>query len=400
MPKDFGWIRAFVEHPFTLLELADRLLGVCRCLLMSSSSHFKDMNSHNRWTTIQNPRQGGAISTALITGITGQDGSYLAELLLSKGYEVHGMIRRASTFNTSRIDHLYQDPHDVSRSLFLHYGDLGDGSQIARLIRTIEPDEIYNLAAQSHVGVSFQQPEYTGDVGGLGAIRLLEAIRDSGVDTRMYQAASSEMFGDAPAPQNEDTMFQPRSPYAAAKLYAYWVVRNYREAYDMFAVNGILFNHESPRRGETFVTRKITRALARILTGDQDNVYLGNLSARRDWGHARDYVRAMWMMLQADEPKDYVIGTGESHSVEEFLAAAFNVVELPWEPYVAIDEKYYRPTEVDYLQADPTRALTELGWKPEVTFEQLVMEMVEADLAEVDMTLAEARTAAASLARQ
>jgi len=339
-------------------------------------------------------------TTALITGITGQDGSYLAELLLSKGCEVHGLMRRASTFNTSRIDHLYQDPHDVLRSLFLHYGDLGDGSQLARLIRTIEPDELYNLAAQSHVAVSFQQPEYTGDIGGLGAIRLLEAIRDSGIDTRMYQAATSEMFGDAPAPQNEDTAFRPRSPYAAAKLYAYWVVRNYREAYGMFAVNGILFNHESPRRGGTFVTRKITMALARILTGERDKVYLGNLSARRDWGHARDYVRAMWMMLQADEPNDYVIGTGESHSVEEFLAAAFNVVGLPWEPFVVIDETYYRPTEADFLQADPTRAMSDLGWKPEISFPHLVLEMVEADLAEVGMTLAEARTSAASLTRQ
>ena len=329
--------------------------------------------------------------TALITGITGQDGSYLAEFLLDKGYQVHGIIRRASTFNTDRIDHIYEDPHTDDARLTLHYGDLTDGSQLARLIRTIEPDEIYNLAAQSHVAVSFQQPEYTGNVDGLGAIRLLEAVRDSGIATRMYQAGTSEMFGGAPAPQSEDTPFEPRSPYAAAKVYAYWMVRNYREAYDMYAVTGILFNHESPRRGGTFVTRKITQALARIVAGTQDRLYLGNLDSVRDWGHARDYVRAMWLMLQADEPNDFVIGTGESHTVREFLAAAFGIVGLDWEPFVEIDPSYYRPTEVDFLQADPSLARTELGWAPEVTFDELVMDMVVSDLAEIGLSVDQAR---------
>jgi GDPmannose 4,6-dehydratase len=331
------------------------------------------------------------VKNALITGITGQDGSYLAELLLSKGYQVHGVIRRASSFNTDRIDHLYQDPHDPEQRLILHYGDLTDGSQLARLIRTIKPDEIYNLAAQSHVAVSFQQPEYTGNVDGLGVIRLLEAVRESGIDTRLYQAGTSEMFGDAPPPQSEASPFQPRSPYAAAKLYAYWVVRNYREAYDMHAVTGILFNHESPRRGETFVTRKITRALARIVSGEQDKLYLGNLDAKRDWGHAADYVRAMWMMVQADTPRDYVIGTGESYSIREFLDASFGVVGLDWEPFVEIDPAYFRPTEVECLQADPTLARNELGWKAEISFDQLVTEMVVSDLAEVGLGLTEAR---------
>lgn len=331
------------------------------------------------------------MKNALITGITGQDGSYLAELLLSKGYQVHGVIRRASSFNTDRIDHLYQDPHEPDQRLILHYGDLTDGSQLARLIRTIEPDEIYNLAAQSHVAVSFQQPEYTGNVDGLGTIRLLEAVRESGVDTRLYQAGTSEMFGDAPPPQSEASPFQPRSPYAAAKLYAYWVVRNYREAYDMHAVTGILFNHESPRRGETFVTRKITRALARIVTGEQDKLYLGNLDAKRDWGHAADYVRAMWMMVQADTPRDYVIGTGESYSIREFLDRSFGVVGLAWEPFVEIDPAYFRPTEVEFLQADPSLARDELGWKAEISFDELVTEMVESDLEEVGLDLTEAR---------
>jgi GDPmannose 4,6-dehydratase len=331
------------------------------------------------------------VKTALITGITGQDGSYLAELLLSKGYEVHGIIRRASSFNTSRIDHIYQDPHNPSPHLILHYGDLTDGSQLARLIRTIGPDEIYNLAAQSHVAVSFQQPEYTGNVDGLGTIRLLEAVRESGIDTRLYQAGTSEMFGDAPPPQSEASPFQPRSPYAAAKLYAYWVVRNYREAYDMHAVTGILFNHESPRRGETFVTRKITRALARIVAGTQDMLYLGNLDARRDWGHAADYVRAMWMMLQTDIPKDYVIGTGESYSIRDFLDASFGLVGLDWAPFVEIDPAYFRPTEVEFLEADPSLAIEELGWKPEISFTELVAEMVASDLAEVGLTLDEGR---------
>lgn len=336
------------------------------------------------------------MTTALITGITGQDGSYLAELLIDKGYEVHGIVRRASSFNTDRIDHLYQDPHVESPQLRLHYGDLTDGSQIARLIRTVAPDEIYNLAAQSHVAVSFQQPEYTGNVDGLGVIRLLEAVRESGIDTRLYQAGTSEMFGDAPPPQSERSPFQPRSPYAAAKLYAYWVIRNYREAYDMHAVTGILFNHESPRRGETFVTRKITRALARIVAGTQDTLYLGNLDARRDWGHAADYVRAMWLMLQADTPKDYVIGTGESYSIRDFLDAAFGHVGLDWEPYVVIDPAYFRPTEVEYLEADPRLAMDELGWKPKVSFDELVVEMVESDLASMGLPLEDAR----ELARQ
>jgi len=330
-------------------------------------------------------------TTALITGVTGQDGSYLAELLLAEGYEVHGLIRRVSSFNTGRIEHIYEDPHEPDPRLHLHYGDLTDGSQLARLIRTIEPDEVYNLAAQSHVGVSFQQPEYTANVDALGVVRLLEAVRESGINTRLYQAGTSEMFGGAAPPQSETTVMEPRSPYAAAKVYAYWVTRNYREAYDMYAVTGILFNHESPRRGETFVTRKITRALADIVAGRQDALFLGNLDAKRDWGHARDYVRAMWMMLQRDEPADYVIGTGESRSVREFLDAAFGHVGLEWAPYVQIDPRYFRPTEVEHLHADPTRANTELGWEPEVGFEALVVEMVEADLAEVGLTVEEAR---------
>ena len=334
---------------------------------------------------------------ALITGITGQDGSYLAELLIDKGYEVHGIIRRASSFNTSRIDHLYEDPHVDSPRLVLHYGDLTDGSQLARLIRTTEPDEIYNLAAQSHVAVSFQQPEYTGDVDALGVIRLLEAIRDSGIDTRLYQAGTSEMFGNAPPPQSETTPFQPRSPYGAAKLFAYWLVDNYREAYGLYAVTGILFNHESPRRGETFVTRKITHALARIVVGTQDKVYLGNLDARRDWGHAKDHVQAMWLMLQQDAPRDYVVGTGEDRSVREFLNAAFGIVGLEWEPYVEIDPRYIRPTDVDQLRADPAKAISELGWKPEFSFEDLVDEMVVTDLAAAGLTLDEAKARAATL---
>lgn len=328
---------------------------------------------------------------ALITGITGQDGSYLAELLVAKGYEVHGLIRRASSFNTARIDHLYDDPHSTAPRMRLHYGDLTDGSQLARLIRTIEPDEIYNLAAQSHVGVSFQQPEYTANVGGLGVIRLLEAVRETGIDTRLYQAGTSEMFGDSPPPQSESSPFRPRSPYAAAKLYAYWVVRNYREAYGIFAVTGILFNHESPRRGPTFVTRKITRALARIVAGTEEKLFLGNLDAKRDWGHARDYVDAMWKMLQSERPADYVIGTGESRSVREFLDAAFELVGLPWGPLVEIDPTYYRPTEVEHLEADPSLARTELAWTPQVSFDELVHEMVESDLAAVGLTLDEAR---------
>jgi GDPmannose 4,6-dehydratase len=328
---------------------------------------------------------------ALITGITGQDGSYLAELLLAEGYEVHGIIRRSSSFNTERIDHLYQDPHEENVRLFLYYGDLTDGSQIARCIRTIEPDEIYNLAAQSHVAVSFEQPEYTGDVDGLGTVRLLEAIREAGVPCRLYQAGTSEMFGASPPPQHEESDFSPRSPYAAAKLYAYWMTRNYREAYGMYAATGILFNHESPRRGETFVTRKITRAVAAIVAGEQDTLYLGNLDAERDWGHARDYVQGMWLMLQQDEPRDYVLGTGEAHTVREFAAEAFGQVGLDWSAHVEIDPRYFRPTEVERLRADASRAGEELGWKPTVTFDELVREMVEADLADIGLDVDGAR---------
>lgn len=317
---------------------------------------------------------------ALVTGITGQDGSYLAELLLDNGYEVHGLMRRASSFNTARIDHLYKDPHETDVRLFLHHGDLTDASQLARLIRTIEPDEIYNLAAQSHVMVSFEQPEYTGDVDGLGVTRLLEAIRETGVDTRLYQASTSEMFGDAPPPQSETTHFQPRSPYAVAKLYAYWLVRNYREAYDMFAVSGILFNHEGERRGETFVSRKISMAVARIAAGSQKKLYLGNLDAARDWGHAKDYVRAMYLMLQQAVPDDYVIGTGEAHTVREFCELAFSHVGLDWERYVEVDPRYFRPTDVESLRADPSKARAALGWEPTISFEELVKSMVDADV--------------------
>lgn len=317
---------------------------------------------------------------ALLTGITGQDGSHLADLLIEKGYEVHGLIRRASTFNTQRIDHLYRDPHDPEVRMRLHYGDLTDGSQLARIIRTVQPNEIYNLGAQSHVAVSFHQPEYTGDVDALGVVRLLEAIRDSGVDTRLYQAGTSEMFGDSPPPQSETTEFRPRSPYAASKVYAHWLVSNYREAYRMYAVNGILFNHEGERRGETFVTRKVTRAVARIVTGAQRYTYLGNLDAVRDWGYAKDYVKAMWMMLQADEPEDYVIGTGEGHTVKEFCERAFREVGLDWHQFVKIDPAYFRPTEVENLRADPSKAVAKLGWSPETSFDGLIQLMVSHDL--------------------
>ena len=319
---------------------------------------------------------------ALVTGITGQDGSYLAELLLSKGYEVHGLIRRSSSFNTQRIDHIYQDPHVPDANLRLHFADLNDGSSLNKLIRTLEPDEIYNLGAQSHVRVSFDIPEYTGESAGLAAVRLLEAIQESAVNTRYYQASSSEMFGNAvESPQNEDTPFKPRSPYAAAKLYAYWMTVNYREAYDLFAVNGILFNHESPRRGETFVSRKISLAAARIKLGIQDTLYLGNLDARRDWGFAGDYVEAMWLMLQQDTPEDYVVATGETRSVRDFLEVAFQHVGLDWAPHVEIDSKYFRPTEVDVLIGDASKARRNLGWQPRVGFEELVRMMVDADLA-------------------
>jgi GDPmannose 4,6-dehydratase len=320
------------------------------------------------------------MTKALITGITGQDGSYLAEFLLGKGYEVHGIIRRSSSFNTDRIDHIYQDPHEAAPKLFLHYGDLQDGSSLNKLIRTIEPGEIYNLGAQSHVRVSFDVPEYTGDTTGLGTTRLLEAIRESGVKTRFYQASSSEMYGNAPGPQDEKTPFEPRSPYAAAKVYAYWMTVNYREAYGMFAANGILFNHESPRRGETFVSRKISIAAARIKLGMQDKLYLGNLDAKRDWGFAGDYVEAMWLMLQQDQAGDYVVATGETHSVREFLDVAFRHVDLDWNRHVEIDPKYFRPTEVDQLIGNPQRASNELDWKPRVGFEELVRMMVDSDL--------------------
>jgi GDPmannose 4,6-dehydratase len=317
---------------------------------------------------------------ALITGITGQDGSYLAEFLLAKGYEVHGLVRRASTFNTSRIDHLYVDPHEPEARFFLHYGDLSDSGQLSHLIYNTQPDEIYHLAAQSHVRVSFDMPEYTGDISGLGVIRLLEAIRRSGIKTRFYQASSSELYGSSPPPQNEETPMRPQSPYAAAKLYAYWMVRNYRDAYGLFTVNGILFNHESPRRGETFVTRKITRALARIKLGLQQKLYLGNLDARRDWGYAPDYVEAMWLMLQQDNPEDLVIATGEAHSVREFLEEAFSYKNLDWQEFVEIDPRYFRPTEVDFLRGDAAKARKLLGWQPRVAFRELVRIMVDADL--------------------
>jgi len=317
---------------------------------------------------------------ALITGITGQDGSYLAEFLLSKGYEVHGIIRRASTFNTGRIDHLLQDFHESDVRLFLHYGDLADLGQLSNLIYNIKPDEIYHLGAQSHVKVSFEIPEYTGDITGLGTTRILEAIRRSQIKTRFYQASSSEMFGDAPPPQNEETPFRPRSPYAAAKVYAYWMAANYREGYGLYACNGILFNHESPRRGETFVTRKITRALANILAGKQKKLYLGNLSAKRDWGYAPEYVEAMWLILQQDHPDDYVIGTGEAHSVEEFVQEAFSYANLDWQEYVEIDPRYFRPTEVESLLADAAKAREKLGWEPKIGFKELVRIMVDADM--------------------
>jgi len=317
---------------------------------------------------------------ALITGITGQDGSYLAELLLSKGYEVHGIIRRASTFNTSRIDHIYQDPNHPGTRLFLYHGDLSSTEWILNLIYTLLPDEVYHLAAQSHVRVSFDIPEYTGDITGLGAMRLLEAVRRSGAKSRFYQASSSEMFGSAPPPQNENTLFAPRSPYAAAKLYAHSMARIYREGYGLFAANGILFNHESPRRGETFVTRKITRGVASILSGRETEVYLGNLEARRDWGYAPEYVEAMWAMLQQDSADDYVVGTGETHSVREFAEAAFRYAGLDWAKHVKVSDRYRRPLEVDVLIADPGKARARLGWQSRIGFQELVAIMVDADL--------------------
>ena len=322
---------------------------------------------------------------ALITGITGQDGSYLAEFLLEKGYEVHGIIRRASTFNTGRIDHLYKDPHINGVRLFLHYGDIADSTNLIKLLYRIKPEEVYHLAAQSHVRVSFDIPEYTGDVTALSTIRLLEAIRETGVGSKFYQASSSEMFGKVlEVPQRETTPFYPRSPYGAAKVYAYWATVNYRESYDLFACNGILFNHESPRRGETFVTRKITRAVARIKAGLQSKLYLGNLDAQRDWGYAKEYVTAMWLMLQQDKPEDYVIATGETHSVRDFLTEAFSYADLDWQKYVELDEKYLRPAEVDLLVGDASKARDVLRWQPSTTFKDLVRLMVDADMALVN----------------
>ena len=325
---------------------------------------------------------------ALITGITGQDGSYLTEFLLEKGYEVYGIIRRSSSFNTNRIDHIYQDPHEKNIRLHLVHGDLQDASSLNRIIKTVKPDEVYNLGAQSHVRVSFDIPEFTSESVAMGTLRLLEAIRDSGVHTKFYQASSSEMFGKVrEIPQKETTPFYPRSPYAAAKVYAYWITVNYREAYKMFACNGILFNHESPRRGETFVTRKITQALARIKHGVQDKLFLGNLDAKRDWGFAGDYAEAMWLMLQQENPEDYVIATGRTHSVKEFLTEAFSYVGMDWQKYVKIDQRYFRPTEVDVLIGDASKARKKLKWKPKVTFKQLVRLMVDADMKLVEREL-------------
>lgn len=320
------------------------------------------------------------MKTAFITGITGQDGSYLVELLLGKGYTVHGLIRRASTFNTHRIDHLYRDPHDDGARLFLHYGDLTDSSRLTTLLEKVAPDEVYHLGAQSHVRVSFDEPAFTGDVTALGTTRILEAIRATQIPARFYQASSSEMFGATPPPQSEASPLRPRSPYAAAKVYAYWMARNYREAYGMFAVNGILFNHESPRRGETFVSRKISMAAARIAVGSQDYLYLGNLDAQRDWGYAKEYVEAMWLMLQTDEPDDYVVATGTSYSVRDFLSFAFGHVGLDWEKYVRFDERYLRPTEVDELLGDPSKAQELLGWRAQTHVPALARLMVDADM--------------------
>jgi len=329
---------------------------------------------------------------AFLTGITGQDGSYLAEFLLKKGYEVHGLIRRSSTFNTERIDHLYHDFHDPEARLFLHYGDLSVSAQLMDLLHSIQPDEIYNLGAQSHVRVSFDMPEYTGDVTALGTLRILESIRKTGIKTKFYQASSSEMFGAAPPPQNEKTVFQPRSPYAVAKVYSYYISQNYRDAYGIFAANGILFNHESPRRGETFVTRKITRAAAQIKLGLKDKLYLGNLEAKRDWGFAGDYVEAMWLMLQQDTPDDFVIATGETHSVKEFAEMVFKKLDLDYKKYVEIDKRYFRPTEVDALLGDATKARKILNWQPKVSFEKLVDMMItsDMDLAQKEKTLLDA----------
>jgi len=320
------------------------------------------------------------LKKALITGITGQDGSYLTEFLLSKGYEVHGIIRRASTFNTGRIDHVYSDPHKLGARLFLHYGDLSDSEQTSNILYNIRPDEVYHLGAQSHVKVSFNMPEYTGNVTGLGTVRILESIRRSGNNVKFYQASSSEMFGRAPAPQNEESFFSPTSPYAVAKLFAYWMVKNYRYGYGIFACNGILFNHESPRRGETFVTRKVTMGIASILAKKQDVLYMGNLEPKRDWGFAPEYVEVMWQILQQDKPDDFVVGTGEKHSVKEFVEEAFSYVGLNWEKYVEIDQNYFRPTETENLEADASKIKKAIGWEPKITFKNLVRIMVDADM--------------------
>jgi GDPmannose 4,6-dehydratase len=317
---------------------------------------------------------------ALVTGVTGQDGSYLAELLLSKGYEVHGLIRRSSTFNTSRIDHIYQDPHETDPKLFLHYGDLIDGVGLTNLVREVQPTEVYNLGAQSHVQVSFTMPQYTGQVDAVGAVGLLEAIRSAGIDTRFYQASTSELFGSTPPPQNEDSVFKPRSPYAAAKLMAYWCTVNYREGYGMHATNGILFNHESPRRGETFVTRKITRAVAEIANGSKKKLFLGNLDAVRDWGYAKEYVESMWLMLQQDKPSDYVVATGVGATVKDFAEASFARVGLNWQDHIEVDQKYIRPTEVDALIGDPSKATKELKWQAKTHWKELAELMVDADM--------------------
>ena len=321
---------------------------------------------------------------ALLTGVTGQDGSYLAEFLLAKGYEVHGLIRRASSFNTHRLDPIYRDPHESGVRFLMHYGDLSDSGSLVNLVRELEPDEVYHLGAQSHVKVSFEVPEYTSDATGMGTVRILEAIRASGVETRFYQAGSSEMFGASSPPQDERTPFYPRSPYGVSKVFAHWMTVNYREAHGLFASNGILMNHESPRRGETFVTRKVTRAVARIKAGIQDKLYLGNLDALRDWGYAPDFVEAMWIMLQHDEPDDFVIATGEAHSVREFCELAFARADLEWERYVEIDPRYYRPTEVDHLCGDASKAKQVLGWEPKTRFEELVRIMVDADIQLLD----------------
>jgi GDPmannose 4,6-dehydratase len=322
---------------------------------------------------------------ALITGITGQDGSYLAELLLHKGYEVHGLIRKTSTFNTDRIDHIYQDPHNDDVRLLLHYGNLSNGEQLTNIVYNVRPDEIYHMGAQSHVKVSFDMPEYTGNVTGLGTTRILEAVRRSGIKTRFYQASSSEMFGNAPPPQSEETIFEPRSPYAIAKVYSFWMVANYREAYNMFASNGILFNHESPRRGPTFLSRKVTRAVARIKAGLQPKVYLGNLDSRRDYGYTPEYVEVMWKMLQQDEPDDFVVGTGVAPTIREFVAEAFAYADMDWEEYVEIDPRYFRPTEVDFLLAESSKAKKALDWEPKITFKDLARIMVDADLEAVGL---------------